>query len=760
MPELKRTFTGGKMDKDLDERILPNGEYREALNISVATSEDSDVGAAQNILGNTRVTSATSSTTYNKENRTFGDEHVGSNFYIAEIVDTQTDMLYRFVHTPNQSFGLWVDRIVEYDTSKGLKVPWQQKEHAIMVDVFKVKAEILAHSCVCLGSNKSEITISTSKVNYLRWGMLVTVEPGEGKGILPSEGVTIENINYSTGVLSLSKPVFITLNPPGPPICNDNTGVGSTITFTGDRNLNFSPDNAITGINIIDGMIFWTDNYSEPKKVNIRRGKIGSISQSYGGSREFDGVLASYIGRQNQDKIDDFNQHTLLIVDDGLKEDCLKNEAFCPIIGCTDPLAWNFNPLALYDDGSCCEIAGCTDNSLITDKNGLNPGDSGYIDTYYCNYNEDANCDDGSCATDACGCTDPLAFNWDVAATMDDGSCEYCGCMDDGAQNYNALAVCDDGSCTYTYDCVVQGYTSDSCATPGGMISAGNTGNTDLYDPLNWYDAIAGPNYRGVMNWFSETANANKKYGEHYFLYKLNLGFNPYVLWTGTMISNTLCDYQIDQILYPNQYIRKLILAEMYTLGKGFPTHVNGLDTPGFPTAQEVTGQMALGNPTYISLQYNPNRAIRIWPGTGTPPQLDPNDANNPNSGWGADIAVETHYEFVEACRAQIWDGNYTCWTDATMTATQPVPEITHAMTFQDIYDIVSNSGAYAGTIWYFGPNVNGEHGAGFDYRVLPDNCGPCTGYTGTSTSCQPVPGGQYSSLSNCNTHCNTPIPS
>ena len=52
MPELKQTFQGGKMEKDIDERIVPNSQYREALNIGVATSEDSDVGAAQNILGN------------------------------------------------------------------------------------------------------------------------------------------------------------------------------------------------------------------------------------------------------------------------------------------------------------------------------------------------------------------------------------------------------------------------------------------------------------------------------------------------------------------------------------------------------------------------------------------------------------------------------------------------------------------------------------------------------------------------------------
>ena len=53
MPEIKHQFTGGKMNKDVDERLVPNGEYRDAMNIQVSTSEGSDVGAVQNILGNT-----------------------------------------------------------------------------------------------------------------------------------------------------------------------------------------------------------------------------------------------------------------------------------------------------------------------------------------------------------------------------------------------------------------------------------------------------------------------------------------------------------------------------------------------------------------------------------------------------------------------------------------------------------------------------------------------------------------------------------
>ena len=52
MPELIHTFTGGKMNKDLDERLVPNGEYRDALNLEIASSENSQVGAFQNVKGN------------------------------------------------------------------------------------------------------------------------------------------------------------------------------------------------------------------------------------------------------------------------------------------------------------------------------------------------------------------------------------------------------------------------------------------------------------------------------------------------------------------------------------------------------------------------------------------------------------------------------------------------------------------------------------------------------------------------------------
>ena len=57
MPEIKHNFSAGKMNKDLDERLVPNGEYRDAMNIQIRTTDgDStegigNAGTVQNLKG-------------------------------------------------------------------------------------------------------------------------------------------------------------------------------------------------------------------------------------------------------------------------------------------------------------------------------------------------------------------------------------------------------------------------------------------------------------------------------------------------------------------------------------------------------------------------------------------------------------------------------------------------------------------------------------------------------------------------------------
>ena len=68
MAEVKNNFIKSKMNKDLDDRLVPAGEYRNAQNIAIAKSEGPNVGALENVLGNNLISNFTLPTdTYNVE---------------------------------------------------------------------------------------------------------------------------------------------------------------------------------------------------------------------------------------------------------------------------------------------------------------------------------------------------------------------------------------------------------------------------------------------------------------------------------------------------------------------------------------------------------------------------------------------------------------------------------------------------------------------------------------------------------------------
>ena len=153
MPEMKNQFTGGKMNKDLDERLVPRGEYRDAMNIQVSTSEGSEVGTVQNILGNKEVATSLDL-----------GLNAGPATCVGSIADEKNDKVYFFT----------IDK--------------ENPERHMIVE---------------------------------------------------------HNVKSGNSVA-----VFVSFDP--------------TI-------LRFNANNLITGINIIDGMLFWTDGFYEPKKINIAR---------------------------------------------------------------------------------------------------------------------------------------------------------------------------------------------------------------------------------------------------------------------------------------------------------------------------------------------------------------------------------------------------------------------------------------------------------------------------------------------------------
>ena len=163
------------MNKDLDERLVPNGQYRDAMNVQVSTSDSSDIGSLQNIMGNLDISSSffiDPVSGYVTTPSTLEDY----GFYcVGSIVDEKTDRLYWLVS------GKGIDFIAEYDYNTKIVSP-------IVVDVFKA-------------------------------------------GISPGE-----------------------------------TG----------RTLSFDKSFLITGINIIEETLFWTDHNTEPKRINIPQTRIGT----------------------------------------------------------------------------------------------------------------------------------------------------------------------------------------------------------------------------------------------------------------------------------------------------------------------------------------------------------------------------------------------------------------------------------------------------------------------------------------------------
>ena len=80
MAEVKNSFLQSKMNKDLDDRLIPNGEYRDALNISVGKAEDEDVGALEAIFGNELAVST-------------GNSNL---ICIGQVADNQNNRIFQF----------------------------------------------------------------------------------------------------------------------------------------------------------------------------------------------------------------------------------------------------------------------------------------------------------------------------------------------------------------------------------------------------------------------------------------------------------------------------------------------------------------------------------------------------------------------------------------------------------------------------------------------------------------------------------------
>jgi hypothetical protein len=102
----KNIFIKSKMNKDLDERLVGKGEYRDAQNINVSRSEGDDVGSVENVLGNELIAALTTDTVY--ENKQVIGQYIDQSkergfFYITDHYDSSSDRLSNPAHKGSTS---------------------------------------------------------------------------------------------------------------------------------------------------------------------------------------------------------------------------------------------------------------------------------------------------------------------------------------------------------------------------------------------------------------------------------------------------------------------------------------------------------------------------------------------------------------------------------------------------------------------------------------------------------------------------------
>jgi hypothetical protein len=165
MADFTRNFIAGRMNKIVDQRLLPEGEYVDAMNIRMGSTENSEVGVITNTNGNIWLT---------KLAYTDGTELSVNAKCIGAIQDSARETIYWFVHDPTFTVGATdkLDLIVSYNVLTNITT-----YHVISID--------------------------------------------------------------------------------------DGNGINTT--------LNFNPSYLITGVNIIEDLLFWTDDYNAPRFINIKR---------------------------------------------------------------------------------------------------------------------------------------------------------------------------------------------------------------------------------------------------------------------------------------------------------------------------------------------------------------------------------------------------------------------------------------------------------------------------------------------------------
>ena len=177
MANTTRNFTQGKMNKMVDERLVPDGQYVDALNIRMGSTEGSEIGVIENSKGNDQLTSLK----YLNASLSSAAKCIGA------FEDGAFETMYWFVHDPNFEGPGTLTGVVDLIVS------------------FNTETQLLRYHVISIG---------------------------------------------------------------------DPLDVTQTKTT-----LNFNSDYLITGVNKIENLLYWTDNYNAPRQININKNYANPIGQ-------------------------------------------------------------------------------------------------------------------------------------------------------------------------------------------------------------------------------------------------------------------------------------------------------------------------------------------------------------------------------------------------------------------------------------------------------------------------------------------------
>jgi len=228
MPEIKNTFLKSKMNKDLDSRLIPNGEYRDAQNLSVSKSEGADVGSLENLLGNT---------------------------IISDL--------------KNKIKTLEAEKLEQYWTGSTIR----------STEIQTNQLEIIGYySAVSIDTLFLFITDYRDSSN----DRLSNFAPSDF-----GDASAIPNDFYYKGAMCY--------------IVQFNLISNESRVLVGGSFLNFSKTHPILNVNLLEDLLFWTDNRNQPRKINIKK---AALTGGFNGSWEtWSGSRTNYPYYHSEDHI-------------------------------------------------------------------------------------------------------------------------------------------------------------------------------------------------------------------------------------------------------------------------------------------------------------------------------------------------------------------------------------------------------------------------------------------------------------------------